>query len=38
MDSSIAFYRESGRENVYDDEGNNLTAYDEAPSFLLKFN
>jgi transposase len=36
MDSSIAFYREDGRGNIYDDKGNNATAYDEVPSFRLK--
>lgn len=36
MDLNIAFYREDGRGNIFDDKGNNATAYDEAPSFRLK--
>ncbi|KAG1349169.1 hypothetical protein G6F62_003658 [Rhizopus arrhizus] len=36
MDSNIAFYREDGKGNIFDDKGNNAAAYDEAPSFRLK--
>ncbi|KAI9254364.1 hypothetical protein EDC94DRAFT_618610 [Helicostylum pulchrum] len=36
MDSNIAFYREDGRGNIFDDKGNNAAAYDVAPSFRLK--
>jgi transposase-like protein len=36
MDSNIAFYHEDGRGNIFDDKGNDATAYDEVPSFRLK--
>lgn len=36
MDSSTAFYHEDGRGNIYDEEGNDATTFNEAPSFRLK--
>lgn len=36
MDSNITFYSEDGRGNIFDDKGNEATAYDESPSFRLK--
>ncbi|KAG2209301.1 hypothetical protein INT46_003970 [Mucor plumbeus] len=36
MDSNITFYSEDGRGNIFDDNGNQAAAYDEAPSFRLK--
>ena len=36
MDSNITFYSEDGRGNIFDDKGNEATAYDESPSFHLK--
>lgn len=38
MDSSTAFYHEDGRGNIYDEEGNDATTFNEAPSFRLKVN
>lgn len=36
MDSNITFYCEDGRGNIFDDKGNEATAYNEVPSFRLK--
>ncbi|KAI7847508.1 hypothetical protein BDC45DRAFT_525920, partial [Circinella umbellata] len=34
--SNITFYSEDGRGNIFDDKGNEVTAYNESPSFHLK--
>lgn len=36
MDSTMPFYCEDGRGNIFDDKGNEAATYDEAPSFRIK--
>ena len=36
MDTNITFYSEDGRGNIFGDNDNEASAYDEVPSFRLK--